>query len=219
MMFELIANGMVTLAAAFAGAWAAFKLENTRRKRDREDEEVAAGNRALFTLTVIWSSLKQYQKEYIDERRGTSDAWLNLAAGSPLGHDDLTFDMKDLSFLLQSKGSVFQQMFLEADRFHSAAQLIKSRNEIVISKVFPLFAAAGIGINDKRKIAEIEVTLGVDIVHRLKVTTAAIIKNVDEDVISSRLAYDALQSALAALYPKRKFIKMDFNPPPPIQPL
>lgn len=203
---ELITNGGVTLAAAFLGAYAAFKLESNNRKKQIEEQDVAAGNRALFTLTQIWSRLRQYQKEMIEEYRTREDAWLNLPAGMPIQDNGLTLDMNDLSFLLQSKPAIFQLIFLEADRFRLAAEMINQRNELVLSQVHPRMSAAGVRVGGAESFENMESILTIGVVHQLKVYTAGIIKNVDEDLISSFEAYERLRASLKEIYPNRKFL-------------
>lgn len=209
---ELIANGVVTLGAAFLGAWAAFKLESNNRKKQIEDGDIAAGNRALFTLTQIWSRLRQYQKEMIDRYRTRDDAWLNLPAGMPIQDNGLMLDMNDLSFVLQSKPAIFQLIFLEADRFRLAAEMINQRNELILSQVHPRLSAAGIRVGGAESPENMEAILTIGVVHQLKVYTAGIIKNVDEDLISSFEAYEKLRAALKEIYPNRKFLEFQRTP-------
>lgn len=206
MMFDLITNGIITMAAAFAGAWAAFKLEHNSRKKDREDGEVAAGNRALFTLVQIWSKLKQYQGEIVEGYRARPDAWLNLPVGPPVQDGALIFDMKDLSFVLEASPSTFQMIFLEQDRFRLAAHIIQQRSELVLSEVFPRMSAAGLSLGEPITAGEMEKLLTVGITQQLRVFTEGIIKNVDEDVISSHETFEKLRTILKDIYPKRKFV-------------
>src|SRR5262245_40198987 len=65
------------LVGSFFGASCAFAFASYQRNRERKESEVAAGNRALFTLTQMYSELRQVQKEIIDPYRGKDDAWLN----------------------------------------------------------------------------------------------------------------------------------------------
>src|SRR3569832_712067 len=73
---------LATLVASFAGAWGAFLLENERRKREAEDRNIGAANRAIYTLFNLWNILEQYRKEVLEAYRGKPDAWLNVAANT-----------------------------------------------------------------------------------------------------------------------------------------
>jgi len=129
-----------------------------------------------------------------------------MAAGSPIGDGSLVFDMKELSFALQTKGSIVQFLFLEADRFGSVAQLIDERNKIVLSEVWPRLSTAKIPRGQRMDSNEIRDILTVGIVRQLEVLTDGIIKNLDENVISSRALFNQFRIALKEIYPKRKFI-------------
>lgn len=65
-----ILAGLGTLTASFAGAWFAFKFAKLQRDKERTDDEVTAGNRALYTLTEINNSLLQHQQEAVEKFRG-----------------------------------------------------------------------------------------------------------------------------------------------------
>ena len=204
---DMFFNALVTLVAAFAGAFVAFRFEKSQRDFERANSEVAAGNRALFILVRIWNKLRQYQKEIVDDFRGKPDNWLNLPAGTSLRNESLVFSMNELTFVLIKDPTAFQLLFLEEDRFHDIAQLIDRRNELVQKDVFPRLSQAGIKLNEGRPGDEIEKYLTVGVVKQLTVLTTAIIRNVDEDVISCRVAFDKLRVALKVAHPKREFIE------------
>lgn len=203
---EFVGNLLGTLVAAFLGAWAAFKLESSDRKKQDEEENVAAGNRALFTLLRIWNQQKQYQLEIVDRWRTREDAWFNFPAGMPLSDPSLVFDMKELSFVLQIKGAVFQYVFLEGDRFRNVAQMIDDRNNVILLEAWPRMSAAGLAIGQQMDVNEVKKILTTGVVRQLEILTAGIIKFIDENVVSSRSVFRDLRTALKEIYPKQKFI-------------
>ncbi|MDH4080006.1 MAG: hypothetical protein OEU68_09350 [Nitrospira sp.] len=58
---------------------------------------------------------------------------------------------------------------------------------------------------------QIVCVLGVDVTHKLKEITAALFKNIEEDLVSLRAAHDKLRSTMKLLYPNRKFIQAVFE--------
>ncbi len=202
-------GGIGTVVASFAGAWFAFRFAKFQRTQEREDDQVAAGNRALFTLIKMYNALRQHQKEVVDPYRDKSDAWLNLHVSQPLD-GSLSFDMKELSFVMQAAATTFAEVLIEEERFRLAAFLVKEHRRVMLSEVWPRLEAAGIRVGENRPVAEIESIIGVSTVHTLKVITDAIIKNFDENVISSKRAFKKLRGALKWIYPNRKFV--DFKP-------
>jgi len=71
---------LVALVASFAGAYAAFAVENYRRIREERQRQIGSANRALYTLYYYWNTLDQYRKEFLEPILGKTDAWHNLAA-------------------------------------------------------------------------------------------------------------------------------------------
>lgn len=210
---DLVA-ALAALTASFAGAWAAFSLENCRRSREERQRQLGATNRALYTLFQYWNTLEQYRKEVVEPYRERRDAWLNLAA-NPVSPITLhSFKADDLQFLLQAgKPQVFAELMIEEQRFNLAVGLIRERSALVLQQVFPRMAQAGFGVGTPATETDVESVLGVDVTHKLKTLTEAIIRNVDEDLASLRTAHDSLRKAMRELHPKQKTIEVQFAGP------
>ena len=198
-------SGLATLVASFAGASFAFLFARYQRRRDKIESDIAAGNRALFTLTVMYNELRQHQKEIIEPCRGKPDAWLNMHISKPL-KEDLSFEMKELSFLMPAKASTFQGLFLEEERFRTAAYLVEEHRRLLLLEAWPRLEAAGVLLRENRPYDEIVQIIGVSTVQQLNVVTAAIVKNFDEDVKSSLDTFNKLSAALKSIVPGGKFI-------------
>jgi hypothetical protein len=203
---------LATLVAAFAGAWGAFLLESQRRQREERDRNFGAGNRAIYTIFNLWNTLEQFRKEVLEPHRGRPDAWLNMAAQPATSVGDHRFEAGDLQFLLQGKHApVYAALFLEEQRFELAIGLIRQRNQIVLDKVFPRMAAAGFTVGRSATEQDVVRALGIDVVHQLKMITAALYKNVDEDLASLKSRYEELRSAMVQLNPSRKPLQVVFE--------
>lgn len=213
-MLELkdIVSILATLVASFAGAWGAFLFENERRKREVEERNVGAANRAIYTLFNLWNILEQYRKEALEPCRNNSDAWLNLAANPTISVGEHKFQTDELQFLLQSsKPEVYAGLMLEEQRFAIAIGLIHARSTLVLDEVFPKMSAAKISVGEALPEVGVEEVLGIGLTHKLRVITAAIFCNVDEDFISFKAQYDQIQGAMKLIYPKRKVLKIVFK--------
>ena len=206
----MLISGIGTLTATFVGAWIAFKFASLKTIRERKDDEVAAGNRALFILSWMWNEIKQHQKEIVDPYRGKHDAWFNLHVSPPL-KDDISFDMKDLAFVMEANPAVFQQVFLEGERYRLAVYLIEEHRRLILVQSWPRLEAAGLILGDNRPEAEIQKILGPATVQQLKITSEAIIRNFDENEQSIRQAFVALRAELKKLYPRSKVPKSGFS--------
>lgn len=212
MGWNALIDPIATLAAAFGGAWLAFRLERKRRDDDEVQKRVGAANRALYTLFNFWNILEQFRKEAIEPLRGKPDAWLNMPATVPSKYGLTAFEAGELSFLLQTENAmVFSALLLEEQRFAQAVHMIELRSSIVLNQVFPRFAAAGVKVGTTLLEPDVERIVGLDTVHKLKVVGEAIITNVDADLKSIVAAHDQLRAAVKHLYPDRKFIKVGFG--------
>lgn len=184
---DLIISGVVTITAAFTGAWAAFRFERATKKREKIEQNIAAANRAIHVIKNLWEILKQFQKEEIEPYRKRKDLWLNMNANILVDYGSTTFNADDLAFLLQTEhANIYSELLVEEHRYKIAVQLIKMRSTIVFNEVFPKFSAADVAVGTPLNENDIEKILGIDVVHELKKITEGIIRNVDEDVISLR---------------------------------
>lgn len=212
--FKDIIAILATLVASFAGAWGAFLLENERRKREVQDLNIGAANRAIYTLFNLWNILEQYRIEILEPYRDKPDAWLNLAANPTIPTGEHTFQSNELQFLLQSsKAEIYAGLMLEEQRFAIAIDLIRARSTLVLDEVFPKLSAAKIAVGKVLPEVEVEQELGIGLTHKLKQITAAIFSNVDEDLVSLKAQYDEVREAMKVLYPKRKVLQILFEVP------
>jgi len=204
-----ILTGVGTLFATFIGAWLAFKFTLRKENRERVEKEVAAGNRALFILTEMYNQTVQQQKNAVDPFRGNPAAWFYLPAGLPLSRN-LSFDMQELTFLLQSYPKVFHQVLLEESRFKLLGFLIEDHRSLIFTVIWPRLEAAGVKLGQALSIGELMQVLGAGAGQRLQQTSDNIMKNSDENVASLKAAIMDLRLTLRKIYPDRKFIDFKF---------
>ena len=109
------------------------------------------------------------------------------------------------SFLLQTEhAQTYSELLLEEQRFWIAVHQIEMRSSIVLDQVFPRFAGANVSVGESLTEAQIEKIVGIDVVHKLKLITAGIIENVDQDVESLRGIHDQFRASMKKIYPKKK---------------
>lgn len=210
-MAEPLITLITTLVGAFSGVLAAFFLQEYRESRNTEEQNVAAINRAIYTIYNLWSIQHQYQVEVIEPYRGKSDAWLNMSATPPSNHGLTSFDAEALSFLLKTHTQTYSELMLEENRFQAAMNLIRLRSSTALNEAWPRLAAANVALgarNDEKRIRGI---IGVDICQKLEKFTEGIIEHIDENDKSLRDIGDKLRAAFMEIYPKRKIIRVDFD--------
>ncbi len=201
-----------TLFATFIGALLAFQFASRQKQKEKTENEVAAGNRALFILTAMYNQTFQHQKEIVDAYRDRPDAWLNLPATSPFG-ENLSFDIKDLSFLLLTNPVVFQNVVLEEFRFKLLSHYIADHRSLNLTTVWPRLEAAGVAMGGTNWDDYVKSAIGVSAVRQLTVTSKAIIQNTDQNLTSLKAAFSELRKALKKIYPGKPFINFNFEEP------
>jgi hypothetical protein len=210
-MNDFLSTALYTAIGAFAGTFSAIILELVLRYFQRWKDEAAAGNRALFSLSVILNSLVQYQKDVVNPHRMGTYTWLNLPVSLPLDRNDTAFDLKELSFLFNRKSArVLQDVMLQGVRFRSTLTMIEEHRELVLRDVFPPLSAHDIRISQLWPSSEIEEVLGTATVHKLQTLVPAIILNIDQNVVSTRTSLEELRKVLVKHYPRKKFIEPKF---------
>jgi len=212
---EPLVGFLIAVAGAFTGAWAAFKLQDAKQSKETIDGNIAAVNRALYTLFNLWNIQRQYQLEVIDPIRGARDVWLNMIVTPPSSSYGLSkFQAEELSFLLQTNhANVYADLLLEEQRFEIAMIQIEARATIILNQVFPRMGAAQIQPGQPVVESDLEKLLGVDVVHKLKQMSSNIITHIDENTDSIREVHDRLRSAAKEMYPKKKIISIGFDEP------
>lgn len=201
-----------SLFATFLGAYFAFRFSATRSRQEQIEKETVAGNLALSALVEIWDRQKQYQRDILEPYRGKPDAWLNLAVGTPLDAASVSLNRNDLAFVLQRAGSIWQKVVMEERRYLLVGELIKQRENMIINEIWPKLAGAGISMAASAPETHIEMILGPAYIKRLKSGCEAIFKIIDENVISSRMAFNDLRATLIKIHPGQKFIDMREEP-------
>ena len=205
-------NPLATLVAAFAGAWGAFLFESRRKVKEEKDRQRAVANRSIYVISEMWNVLYKYYQDVAKPYKDKPDAWLNMAADASY-YGQACFEAEKLAFLLDlGEHQVYPKIMLEEIRFKSLIKLIEMRNNLLINQVHPALAKANIKVGAKQLVEEsVEEIIGIDIVHKLKIWTPEIIKQLEMDLLSLKVAHDELWAAMKRLQPNKKFISLEFK--------
>ena len=203
----LFISPVATLIAAFAGAWLAF-LFNARTKKDEiVKQQVAAANKALFTLHMQLNSLIQLQEEVIDPVR--DNPLRSIVMRPILGerYEHLGIDYGSLSFLLETKhAELLLHLSIQEERFNKSIITLNSRSELHLNEIQPLFEKAGIKEGEKLTKEKVEAAIGSRLYHTVERNTMYVIEIFDITVESLKTYIEKLRSALEEIFPKKKFI-------------
>jgi hypothetical protein len=140
-----IVNPLATLVAAFAGSWAAFKLQQVQKEKENIKENVAAGNRALILICQLLNNLKIVQVDFIDPFRNSPARHLEIKPTLPYHEDSLTFDVRSLKFLINPKHQqVIMDLIIEESRYGEAIKTINVRSRHHLELIQPRLERAGV---------------------------------------------------------------------------
>lgn len=214
-------TGLVTLVAAFAGSWYAFRLSDNVRARETIATNVAAVNRAQFALIQQYNLLKVFQRKSIDPARTDEARYVNMRPTLPLRELPAPLDLNSLSFLLETDDREFViHLLIEEQRFQTARQAINERSRLHIEEVQPRLAAGG--IKEKSPFREDELTeaLGEHLFLMLQRSTEEVVREVDLTLASTLDLSARFHAAMKQRFPKEKIIRLDSDEPSnrPLQP-
>lgn len=197
---------LATLLAAFLGAYCAFELQNRVKAKEERRNNIAAGNRALFTLIRQWNKLANLQI-YIEPFRGNPGIHIVMPGTPEVQGNHLVYDVNSLSFLLGTQYTqLLGQLLLEEDRFKSAIQAFNNRSTYQVEEAQPLLGEAGIVETAGYPLTRLEEALGHRVNAHLRNETEGTINLIDTTVQSMETMANTFRTALKTLYPEARFI-------------
>ncbi len=203
---------IATLAAAYLGAWAAYKLADNKNKREYRDACLQNGNRVLFALYERIKALKLVQTQSINPQR---DHPLNMISMRPLlnySYPESEFNIESLMFIL---GTKHKQLLLdlqnEKECFRVAFSLIKHRSELHYHYVQPAIEASGLQEGGDYTRQDFIDALGERIYAQLTQATDDLIENVDKTIVSSEIIKARLVTALKDMFPGNTILNFGFQ--------
>ena len=127
---------LVTLVAAFVGAWFAFLLQDRAKARQTIRDQVAAINRAQFALMRQFNTMKNIQAQVVEPVRQHPAKHVAMRAVLTV-HDDVPQpDLDALSFLLETDDrELLLELMIENQRFKTAVQAINDRSRLHLDVV------------------------------------------------------------------------------------
>jgi len=207
-------NPLATLAASFAGAWAAFRLQASDKSKEVRRSNIAAANQALFIMMQQANTLSLYQHDHINPNRNHPGCHLAIQASLPYELDKLRFDFASLEFLDSAKERQLTfELSIEEQRYLEALRAINARSEIILTEVHPRMSAAGFldgGTYDANQIIN---AIGQPLFKKLERLTNDMIWHVDRTSESIVVMKDRFLSAVRTKYPGVNFVDFELHQP------
>ncbi len=124
-----LVTASVPLAAAFGGAWFAFRLESRAAERRLRNKHLSAANQAQFTLLRQATYIRAVQRDYVDPHRDEPGRWLRIKGVVPISGSGATQDYEALGFLVGGEHTLLVQDLFHLDlMFNQLAHGIDRRS-------------------------------------------------------------------------------------------
>lgn len=205
---EFLAAGIGT----FVGAYVAFRLERSDRKRNEIAARAVQGNLALFTLLKMWEHLRQYANDVLENSPSDDSRWLNLKVTDPRPPDDLAFDPEKLAFLFEGENkNLLSELFLQQRRYRVSIGWINHHSELIRERIWPLLVAGGIKRGTQYDPRRIQEVVGDGLIMEARAVTDALVTSIPDNLISMKQTFHALRRQLAEVVPGEKFIRVQFG--------
>lgn len=209
---SLFLPAIATLAAAFIGAWAAYKLQDNKNKRDCEALCISNANNVLFALYERIKALKVVQHQLINPQRDLPFKMISMLPTLNLSYPDSEFNIESLMFMLETKHKqLILDLQTEKECFKVAFNVIKFRSEIHFHHVQPAMESGGIQEGGEYTRQELINAIGERIFSQLERATDDLIENVDKSVESGEKIKVRLVKALKELFPNKTIMNFEIN--------
>jgi len=209
---NILLPALATLVAAFVGAWAAYKLEDNKKKREYKEKCLEKANNILFSLYERAKSLRVFQKQSIVPHRNDPFIMISMMPMLNFSDPDSKFDVDTLLFLLSTKHSqLMLDLHTEKESFREAFKLIRFRSNLHLKHVQPAMEAGGIQLDVEYTRQQMIDVIGERIFEYLEKSTNEVVKMVDETIVSSEIIKTRLVDALKELFPEQKVLDFGFK--------
>jgi hypothetical protein len=199
-----------TLLSAFFGAWAAFALQLSRESKKEKENNLAAGNRAMFLFSRFVNELVVLKRDEIDPVKKDPAYFLSMKPLITPRYDDMRFNINQLVFLLKNgEGDLLGKIITEESRFHQAITAIYHRSQIHFLEVQPTLERAKIIQGGNYTIEELKAALGERIFNTIVQATDDAIRHVEETIKSLKEVSTELNKALKRIFPKEKILNFE----------
>lgn len=124
-----IFTGLITLCSAFAGAWAAFRLQKYQNDQKEREHSIVSLQKALFAIGSQYNELIIIYKQHFEEKEGDKIRHIKIL---PTGHYSKIpeLDLESLSFIFGSGDTnIVFELMLAQNSYFSFIGILEKRDE------------------------------------------------------------------------------------------
>lgn len=212
-LFDYFLTPVITLVAAFAGSWYAFRLQDDKALAESHEGDVRSANNAIFELTRWYNKLHGFKKQFIDEHRDSPYRHLYImpAAGMTIGKPEI--DYESLSFIFKSSDpNILGTISLAEQEVASTIDVILQRSKMHVEILQPAVERIEARMGRSFPPFEVEKELGTRNLQVLKMLTDFVVDGVDDSMAALRKNIDRLKAETNSMYPGHAVVGM-IDPP------
>ena len=208
-VYTVILPAVTTLLAAYLGAKYAFKLQAMKNIEELASSNVAAGNRAVFSLIRTFNRLKNIETQFIEPYKHDKAAFLQMPPVLGLIRDDISLDFDSISFLLETKHrNLLGEITVGFAKYQSAIDAINERSKLHINQVQPLLEKADFIEGQNYSFEHIEAALGKRLYITIKQSTDQVFEHTTDTLRFIEEVSGKLTKALQETFPGREIISL-----------
>jgi len=197
-----IIGPLVTLAAAFFGAWYAFKLHDEKDKRRRSESDVMAANRAIFEISRHCNRLATFRKQFLDEKKDEPGRDYLILPVAGFSWDPPSIDYDSLAFLFESsQPNLLTEISTAEQAIMSAVDVIRQRSEFHVEKFQPVVEELEKEFGPEFSVDLIQKKLGPRNTQVLRMLTDYNYECVDSAISETEKMMEKLAEEVKKIYP------------------
>lgn len=208
-----IITGLVTLVAAFGGAWFAFLLQNRKEKKRELNSNVEALNKVQITLTQQLNALTIFNKDFIQPYKNHPVNWIAIPAAPHRDYSKLQIDGGSLAFLIEKDAStLISKILVVEDKFKEVMNVINLRSDIHVQQLQPKLAEMGFieGQPFHLSIEQVENIIGVQTVSALKRLSSNLIIITEDAIQSHEEIIKEIKATGKKIFPKKRILSFEY---------
>ena len=197
-----------TLAAAFFGAKYAFKLQLASLEHQTINEQVEAGNKAIFELVRTYNQFLAVRNQFIEEHRKNPGRHIYIMPMAAKVHVmQLNFD--SLAFLFDTEDpNLLGRLAMFQQEVVSTIDVIAERSTLHVEVIQPTVETLEKQFGEVIKLDQLENSLGKRTTKTLKMLTDFMINGVDEVITGAEEHIYGMSRLLNQKFSGHKIIGM-----------
>ena len=213
-VLDSIAGPLVTLAAAFFGAWYAFKLHDNKDKRNRSERDVKAANRAIFEISRHCNRLATFRNQFLEDKRNDPNRDYLILPVAGFSWDNPEIDYDSLAFLFESsQPNLLTEISSVEQEILSAVDVIRRRSEFHVERLQPVIEQLEKQHGPSFPATLISPALGPKDSHVLRLLTDHNYSCVDSAISTMETVIERLSGEVRKIYPGHVVISFELQPP------